>query len=69
MLGLLGVAAHTLLRKRDKMYKELALTGTEDDATLVIHFAKHPTLMQRPILIHNDKAVVCRPYDKLLEII
>ena len=69
VLSQLGVAAHTLLRKRDKMYKELNLKGNEDDATLIAHFSQHPTLMERPIFIHNDKAIVCRPFDKLLEIL
>ena len=69
VLSLLDVAAHTLLRKRDKMYKELQLQGNEDDTTLIEHFSKYPTLMERPIFIHNDKAIVCRPFDKLLEIL
>ena len=69
MLKKLAEPANTLLRKRDKVYKELALTGTEDDATLIPLFAKHPTLMQRPILIHNSKAVVGRPIENMLTIL
>ena len=61
--------AHTLLRKREKAFKELNVQGDEDDATLLPLFAKHPTLMQRPIFVHNNKAVLCRPHDRLLELL
>ena len=69
MLKKLGEPANTLLRKRDKAYKELSLTGKEDDAALIPLFAKYPTLMQRPIFIHNSKAVVGRPIENMLTII
>ena len=69
MLQKLAEPAKTLLRKRDKAYKELSLTGEEDDETLVPLFAKHPTLMQRPILIHNSKAIVGRPIENMLTIL
>ena len=69
MLKKLGQSANTLLRTRDKAYTELSLTGTEDDATLIPLFAKHPTLMQRPILIHKSKAIVGRPVENMLTIL
>ena len=65
----LGVPANTLVRKNDKAYKELALSGTEDDDTLIPLMAKHPTLLQRPIGILNGKAVVGRPHERLLELL
>ena len=49
VLSKLGVEARTLLRKRDKAYKEHGLTGTESDDTLVPLIAANPTLLQRPI--------------------
>tara|TARA_B100000683_G_scaffold248869_1_gene262476 strand:+ start:327 stop:614 length:288 start_codon:yes stop_codon:yes gene_type:complete len=69
VLKQLGVPAKELLRKREKAYKELGLTGIEDDKTLIPLFAEHPGLMQRPIFVHNDKAVLCRPFDRLLELL
>ena len=69
VLQQLNVPAKELLRKREKAYKELGLTGSEDDKTLVPLFVAHPGLMQRPIFVHNDKAVLCRPFDRLLEIL
>ena len=69
MLGFLGEPAHSLLRKREKAYKELGLKGTEDDETLLSLFVQYPTLMQRPVLVHEGRAVLGRPVERLLEII
>ena len=69
ILKKLNVPANTLLRKRDKAYKALQLTGSESNAELIPHFAQYPTLLQRPIAIHNNKAVVCRPVERLLELL
>ena len=64
----LKVPANTLLRKRDKAYKENRLTGTEDDATLLALFVKFPTLMQRPVFVNGNRAIVGRPIENMLTI-
>ena len=69
LFSILKQPAHTLLRKRDPAYAALDLHGDEPDEVLFAHFATHPTLMERPVFMHNEKAVVCRPYDRLLEIL
>lgn len=69
LLGRSGVAPAEVLRKNDRAYKELGLDGSEDDATLVAHMAEHPTLLQRPIGVLGDRAVVGRPPERLLEIV
>lgn len=61
-----------LLRKNDKAYKELGLTGDETKAELIKHMAAHPTLLQRPIGVVKKgsslKAVVGRPVENLLDL-
>lgn len=64
----LKVPANTLLRKRDKAYKENNLTGTENDATILALFVEHPTLMQRPIFVNGNRAIVGRPIENMLTI-
>ena len=69
VLGLLGVPASTFLRRRDKAFKELQLTGDEPDDVLIEAMSRHPTLLERPIGVTKDRAVVGRPPERLLEIV
>lgn len=69
VFGKLGLRPKDLLRKRDKAYKELGLTGAEPDDVLIGHMAGHPTLLQRPIGVLGDKAVVGRPIENLQELV
>jgi arsenate reductase len=68
LIEILGVAPVTLLRRRDKAFKTLGLTGEESNEELVRHMAAHPTLLQRPIGVLGDKAVVGRPVENLLSL-
>ena len=69
VLGMLGVGPKALLRKRDKAFGELGLTGQEPDDVLIGHMATHPTLLQRPIGVLDGRAIVGRPAERLLELV
>ena len=69
VLGLLGLPAAELLRRRDRAWKELGLTGDESEEELVAAMSRYPTLLQRPIGVGNQRAVVGRPPEKLLELV
>lgn len=68
VLAKLGKSAQQMLRRNDAAFKELGLTGNESQQALVALMAKHPTLLQRPIGIVGNKAVVGRPVENLLEL-
>lgn len=68
IFDMLGVAPKKMLRRRDKAYKELGLTGAEPDDVLIGHMAEHPTLLERPIGVKDGRAVVGRPIENLLEL-
>ena len=68
VLRLLGVPAGAVLRRRDKAFKELGLTGDEPDSVLAKAISAHPTLLQRPIGVIGDRAVVGRPPERLLDL-
>ena len=68
ILVMLGSSADSFIRKKELLYKELKLK----DATgiqLVQAMAKHPILIERPIVISHGKAVVGRPPEKVLELL
>ena len=48
-----------LLRKRDKMYKELELENNKKtDGQIIKLMVKYPGLILRPIIITKNKAIV-----------
>ena len=64
----LALTPRDLLRRRDRAYRELGLTGDEPDDQLIQLMAAHPTLLERPIGVHGGRAVVGRPPDRLLQL-
>ena len=65
---MLGVGPRDVLRTRDKAYRELGLSGEETDSQLIRLMAKHPTLLQRPIGVLKNRAVLGRPPEALLKL-
>ena len=58
-----------VLRKREKIYKELNLAEETDSDKLIKLIVENPGLLERPIVEVGDKAVLARPIDKALELI
>ena len=56
-----------IVRAKEPIYAELGLDGADRDQLLDAMVA-HPILIQRPIVIHGDRAVVARPPERLLEL-
>lgn len=61
-----GVSPRAFLREKDAVKFELPESAS--DAEVFEAMADNPRLIQRPIGINGDKAVLGRPNDKLLEI-
>lgn len=70
LLARLGIGARQLLRTGEEEYQSLGLadTGLSDDQ-LIDAMSQHPRLIERPILVVGDKAVVGRPPEQVLEIL
>lgn len=65
-----GVLRKLGLRPRDVLRKnDLGLTGDEPDRELIAAMARHPALLQRPIGVLGNRAVVGRPPERLLELL
>ena len=65
----LKVSPRALLRRRDRAFRELGLSGNETDDTLIALMHQHPTLLERPIGIVGERAVVGRPPERLLDLV
>jgi len=69
ILQLLGTDdPRVILRPEQPLYDELGLEGADADA-LLDAIAAHPELLQRPIVVVGDRAVVARPPERVLELL
>ncbi|MDX1269540.1 MAG: arsenate reductase (glutaredoxin) [Oceanisphaera sp.] len=70
LLGKLGISARELLRSGEDAYKELNLKNKDlDEQTLIDAMVAHPKLIQRPIVVKGDRAVLGRPPENALELL
>ena len=69
LISKLGIEPIDLVRKKEKLwienYKNKVLSSNE----LIEIMSKNPILIERPIVIKGNRAVVARPIEKSLEII
>lgn len=64
-----GLSARDIVREKEAEYAELGLgdPSVSDDAILDAIEA-HPVLLQRPVVVIDDRAVLARPAEKVLEL-
>ena len=66
----LGMSARELMRLRGTPAAELGLDqpGVGDDA-IITAMIQHPILIERPVVLAGAKAMLCRPADRLVELL
>lgn len=66
----MGIAPRELLRKGEQVYRDLNL-GKRDlsDDELIRLMVEHPDLIQRPIVVRGNKAVLARPPQNVEELL
>jgi len=70
LLSKLGMGARQLLRKGEDAYKDNDLKNPAlSDNDLINAMAQFPKLIERPIVVKGDRAVLGRPPENVLELI
>ena len=71
LLALLGFnSARQLMRKNEDEYKQLSLSDTDlSEQVLIAALCQHPKLIERPIVVNDDKAIIGRPPENVLNIL
>lgn len=70
LLAKLGMTPRELMRKGEDAYKDNNLGNPElSDAELIQAMHDFPKLIERPIVVVNDKAALGRPPEQVLEIL
>lgn len=70
LVDLLEDPAADLVRK-DKRFAELGLVESDYQTAeqVVALLVEHPELMQRPVVVKNDRAVLARPAERVLTLL
>ena len=70
LLKKLGISARQLLRKGEQAFKEQNLSDTSlTEKQLIDAMVKFPKLIERPIVVVGDRAIIGRPPEQVLEIL
>ena len=69
VLKKLNIQAKELLRSGEDIYKELDLENINDEEKLIDIMVLNPILIERPIIIKGNKAVIARPIENLSELL
>lgn len=69
VIGKLGLEPLELLRTKEAVWKEEFADKELTPDEVILAMIEYPQLMERPILVHGDKARLGRPPERVLEII
>jgi arsenate reductase len=65
-----GVGPREFLRTREPLVKELGLDNPEvSEEMLIARMVEHPQLVQRPIVVRGERALLARPIERVLELL
>ena len=68
LLPQLNITAHELVRTQETIWKENYKREILTDNAIINIMAKNPKLIERPIIEHNNKAVIGRPPENVLSL-
>lgn len=69
VLAKLGMTAEALVRKGEDIYKAEFKGRSLTEAEWLDALVAHPVLIERPIVVCGDRAVIGRPPEKVLELL
>jgi arsenate reductase len=69
ILKLLKLTPIELVRQNETIWKDTYKGKNLSDEEIINAMIEHPKLMQRPIVINGDKAVIGRPPERVFDIL
>lgn len=69
IISLLDISPIQLVRKSEAIWKENFKGKELNDAEIIAAMVAYPKLIERPIVINGNKAVIGRPTEKISEIL
>lgn len=68
LLKNLKISARDLVRAKEPLYEQLKLQNSSDDQ-LIDAMARHPILLNRPIVVTEKGAALCRPQERVKDLL
>jgi len=68
LLKKLNLPARDIIRTKEAGALDIDLTAVKDD-TLIAEIVKNPVLIERPIVVTEKGALICRPPEKIYDIL
>ena len=69
IIRILGITAEQLVRKNEAIWKENFKGKVLSDDDIVDAMVQYPKLIERPIIVNKNKAVIGRPPQDILKIL
>ncbi|MFT4645609.1 MAG: arsenate reductase [Planctomycetota bacterium] len=69
IVKLLGISAKDLVRKNEAIWKEHYTGKDLTEANIITAMHDHPKLIERPIAIKNERAIIGRPPKDVLKVL
>ena len=65
----LGLEAHEVVRTKEEPYEQLALSPDSSEEEVIAAIVKYPILMERPIVVKGNSAVIGLPPENVHELL
>jgi arsenate reductase (glutaredoxin) len=70
LLAKMEAGPREILRTREPLVRELGLDAPKvSDERLITCMVEHPELVQRPIVVRGERALLARPVERVLELL
>jgi arsenate reductase (glutaredoxin) len=69
ILGKLGMKASEIVRKGEDIYKAKFAANNYSEEEWIKILSENPILIERPIIVNGDQAVIGRPLERINEIL
>ena len=64
----LSIPTIQLVRKNEKIFRALGLSRSSKDEVLIQAMLQNPILVERPIVVSGERAVIGRPPERVLDL-
>ena len=69
LLKMLGMKAENIVRKGEPLFKEQFSAKTFTETQWIKILSENPILIERPIIVKGNKAIIGRPPERVLELL